>query len=125
MITKDTICYFINKETSLYKNADGKEVFSKMPAGTFLRESFINKKESTDEYLCIEIKGKRVRIAKSALTSATPEATTVFFKPTTEKVIIVDKDARKMIVYDQFGKNKVKEFKIALSSWGKGDKKVE
>jgi hypothetical protein len=33
-------------------------------------------------------------------------------KPTTEKVIKVNKAARKMEIYDQYGKHKVKEFRI-------------
>jgi hypothetical protein len=123
--TKDEIIYFINKETTLYKDPNGKEVFIKIPAGVFLRVSFINEEASIEDYLCIEIKEKRVWITKTALTENTPETFADFFKPTTEKVIIVDKEARKMVVYDQFGKRQVKEFNIALSLRGEGDKKHE
>jgi murein L,D-transpeptidase YafK len=124
MSTKDTIRYFIEKETPLYKDSSWKEVFTKMPAWTFLRESFINEKESTDNLLCIEIKGKKVWIEKTALTDNTVDTSNDFFKPTTEKVIIVDKSARKMIVYDQFWKHQVKELKIALSPRWEGDKTI-
>jgi hypothetical protein len=66
--------------------------------------------------LCVEYRGHKAWIKKTSLTENDNKSIEEIDKPTTEKVIKVNKSGRKMEIYDQYGKRKVKEFKIAICS---------
>lgn len=125
-ITKepDSILYFIFQKTNLYNDIKWESVFLEMPAWMFLRKSFIDKSQSDKDYLCINHNKNKYWIKRDALKDNNIKSENEFYKPSTEKVIILDKTKRKMMVYDQYGKNLVKEFKIALSPRWNWDKTI-
>jgi len=123
--TDNSIAYTLVPWSKVYKDSDGKEVLLSSPKWIVIRNNAINQDESTQDFLCVEYREHKAWIKKTSLTENDNKSIEEIDKPTTEKVIKVNKSGRKMEIYDQYGKHKVKEFKIAICSWDEWDKRIE
>ena len=123
--TDNSIAYTLVPWSKVYKDSDGKEVLLSSPKWIVIRNNAINQDESTQDFLCVEYREHKAWIKKTSLTENDNKSIEEIDKPTTEKVIKVNKSGRKMEIYDQYGKRKVKEFKIAICSWDEWDKRIE
>ena len=123
--TDNSIAYTLVPWSKVYKDSEGKEVLLSSPKWIVIRNNAINQEESTQDFLCVEYRGHKAWISTKSLTENQRKSMEEIDKPTTEKVIKVNKSGRKMEIYDQYGKHKVKEFKIAICSWDEWDKRIE
>ena len=121
----DSIAYSVKPWSKVYKDSEWKEILLHSPKWVVIRNNEINEQESTQDFLCVEYRGHKAWINRTSLTENDSKSLEEIEKPTTEKVIKVNKSARKMEIFDQYGKNKVKEFKIAICSGDDGDKKLQ
>lgn len=119
------IAYILIPWSNVYKDCEGKEILLSSPKWIVIHNNAINKEESTQDFLCVEYRGHKAWIERTSLSNNEWKPLEEIEKPTTEKVIRVNKAQRKMEVFDQYWKHKVKEFKIAICSWDKWDKKIE
>lgn len=122
---ENNIAYILTPWSKVYKDSEWKEILLTSPKWIVIRSSVINPKESNSDFLCVEYRWHKAWISKKSLTENQWKSMEEVDRPTTEKVIKVNKSERKMEIYDQYGKHKVKELKIAISSWDDGDKKIE
>ena len=122
---KNSILYFTKQNTKAYNDAEGKEEIWVIPEGTYLRKNQINTEESNEDYISCTFRDKKIRIPTAALQESDDNLAISYLKPKTEKSIVVDKINRRMLVYGNYGKQLLKEFKIALSPWGEWDKIIE
>lgn len=122
---KNKISYFVEKPTKAYYDSDKKQEWCIIPTWTYLRENQIDNDLSTEELVCYTIKWKNIWIPKIMLSPIDEILINQYLKPKTEKAIVVDKSNRKLLVYNQYGKNLVKEFSIALSPMETWDKTIE
>ena len=121
----DSIAYILTPWSKVYKDSEGKQVLLISPKWIVIRNSAINQEKSTQDFLCVEYRGHKAWINRTSLTKNDSKSLEEIEKPTTEKVIKVNKGKRRMEIYDQYWKHKVKEFKIAICSWDEWDKKIE
>ena len=121
----NVIAYTLTPWSKVYKDSEWKEVLLSSPKWIVIRNNAINQNESTQDFLCVEYRGHKAWIKKSSLTENQWKSMEEVDKPTTEKVIKVNKAARKMEIYDQYWAHKVKEFKIGICSRDEWDKKIE
>jgi len=122
---ENSIAYTLIPWSKVYKDAEWKNVLLTSPKWIVIRNKSINQKESTQDLLCVEYRGHQAWIKKSSLIENDSKSMEEIDKPTTEKVIKVNKSERKMEIYDQYWKNKVKEFRIWICSLDEWDKRVE
>ena len=122
---ENSIAYTLIPWSKVYKDAEWKNILLTSPKWIVIRNKSINQKESTQDLLCIEYRGHQAWIKKSSLIENDSKSMEEIDKPTTEKVIKVNKSERKMEIYDQYWKNKVKEFRIWICSLDEWDKRVE
>jgi len=122
---ENSIAYTLIPWSKVYKDAEWKNILLTSPKWIVIRNKSINQKESTQDFLCVEYRGRQAWIKKSSLIENDSKSMEEIDKPTTEKVIKVNKSERKMEIYDQYWKNKIKEFKIWICSWDEWDKRVE
>ena len=122
---ENSIAYTLIPWSKVYKDAEWKNILLTSPKWIVIRNKSINQKESTQDLLCVEYRGHQAWIKKSSLIENDSKSMEEIDKPTTEKVIKVNKSERKMEIYDQYWKNKVKEFRIWICSLDEWDKRVE
>ena len=119
------IIYQVVPNAKIYKDYWWKEILCHTPNWVVLRQSSIIEEDPNDGFVCVQYKWNKVWIERTSLTDVRWKTMEELEKPTTEKVIKVNKSARKMEVYNQYWKHKVKEFKIAISSRDDWDKTIE
>ena len=122
---ENSIAYTLIPWSKVYKDAEWKNILLTSPKWIVIRNKSINQKESTQDLLCVEYRGHQAWIKKSSLIENDSKSMEEIDKPTTEKVVKVNKSERKMEIYDQYWKNKVKEFRIWICSLDEWDKRVE
>lgn len=125
LLLNNRISYFTKHETKVYSSPDSIHELFIIPEGIYLKEYQIDESLSTNELLCYSIAWKNVWIKKNDLSPNNESVINKYLKPTTEKIIVVDKKWRRMKIYDQYWKNLVKEFIIALSPTENWDKTIE
>ncbi len=121
----NNIAYSLKSWANIYKDQDGKQILCKSPRWVVIRKNAINEDFWSEDFLCVEYKWYKAYINKTDLVENDGKSLYELEKPTTEKVIRVNKEERIMRIYDQYWKNKVKEFKIAISFWDDWDKVQE
>lgn len=119
------IAYILTPWSNVYKDSEWKEMLLRSPKWIVIRNNAINQKESTQDFLCVEYGGYKARIKRTSLTENQWKSMEEIDKPTTEKVIKVNKSERKMEIYDQYWKHKVKEFKIGICPRDEWDKRIQ
>jgi len=122
---ENSIAYILIPWSNIYADSEWKTFLCKSPKWIVIRKNTINQNETNSDFLCVEYRDHKAWIKKTSLIENKWKSMEEVDKPTTEKVIKVNKSVRKMEIFDQYGKHKVKEFKIAICSWDEWDKRIE
>ena len=90
------IAYILIPWSKVYKDCEGKEILLSSPKWIVIHNNAINKEESTQDFLCVEYRGHKAWIERTSLSNNEWKPLEEIEKPTTEKVIRVNKAQRKM-----------------------------